>query len=258
MFLDELITQGRAISSSGDEVLFKKWQANIRKKLLSNQEVSDKDKKIINAAIECSLNPLSGLENKSKIINTVTEAVEVLELLEVSLNKATDGRGKLTINVALEVIDRILLNFHKHLEVMYQSDTHGKAGITKDLLKDIQIKNEYDVQRILYSLIKQIFPLARVEKQGDGGYLGTRCDIVLDEYDICIEVKCTRDSMTERKLTEEIGSDITHYNSKYRFFFVYDKEKILKNKDSFESRYTYFEIDPYKDIRTFVIQPITL
>ncbi|MGP3610309.1 hypothetical protein [Anoxybacteroides rupiense] len=47
-----------------------------------------------------------------------------------------------------------------------------------------KIENEHDVQRMLYSLIRPIFPDARLEVVDDAGYASVRYDIVLDEYGI--------------------------------------------------------------------------
>jgi len=54
--------------------------------------------------------------------------------------------------IALIIIKRILENFYKHIQVMYHSEVHGKSKILKNDLDKIKIGNEYDVQRILYSL----------------------------------------------------------------------------------------------------------
>ncbi|NFQ66369.1 hypothetical protein FDG00_01795 [Clostridium sporogenes] len=141
------------------------------------------------------------------------------------------------VNSALIIIRRILQNFYKHIQVMYQEEVHGNGRIKKKDLDAIQLGNEYDVQRILYSLIRPIFPTARVEVSDDAGYKAIRYDIKIDEYNIVIEVKCTRKSMTERNLTEELGSDAFHYNADYVFFFIYDKENIIKNVDAFIRNY---------------------
>lgn len=37
--------------------------------------------------------------------------------------------------------------------------------------------------------------------------------------------------MTEKNLREELGSDAFHYNADYVFFFIYDKENIIRNVD---------------------------
>lgn len=61
---------------------------------------------------------------------------------------------------------------------MYEAPVHGKAAITKEKLDEIKIGNEYDVQRILFSLIKPIFPEARLEVSDDNGYGTSRYDMV--------------------------------------------------------------------------------
>ncbi|WP_338078416.1 PD-(D/E)XK nuclease domain-containing protein [Anoxybacteroides rupiense] len=57
--------------------------------------------------------------------------------------------------------------------------THNKEDLDKT-----KIENEHDVQRMLYSLIRPIFPDARLEVVDDAGYASVRYDIVLDEYGI--------------------------------------------------------------------------
>ena len=86
------------------------------------------------------------------------------------------------------------------------------------------------MQRILYSLIKPVFPEARVEVSNDTGFSTVRYDILIEKYPIIVEVKCTRSSMTERSLTEEIRWDIYHYKYKNIFFLYTTKKKLLKIK----------------------------
>lgn len=169
-----------------------------------------------------------------------------------------DVENNISKEIAIIIIKRIMYNFYKHIEAMYESQVHGKAKILKKDLDKIKIGNEYDVQRILYSIIKPIFPLARLEVPDDTGYNSVRYDIYVDEYDVVIEVKCTRNSMTERTLEEEIGSDIYHYQTKNVFFFIYDKDKIIKNVDAFIRAYTRSEDDFDKNVDAIVIQPVLL
>lgn len=259
MLIDSLISTGNLIITSGDEDALRVWLGDIRKFLTEHPEIIESTRESFKVSLVWLPNPLSSLENKTKLRSFARELVGELKTLKEQLGSCSLPATRLPIAVALEVLSRILTNFYKHMEVMYQEKTHGSAGITNSLLDTIKIKNEYDVQRILYALIKPIFPDVEVEKYADGGYRGVRCDIVLKEYDIWIEVKCTRrSSMSEKSLTEQIGADITHYRSKYRLFFIYDKNKIIKNKDAFEREYTYVEKDPAKDIRMFIVQPITL
>ncbi|WP_041710961.1 hypothetical protein [Clostridium pasteurianum] len=83
-------------------------------------------------------------------------------------------------------------------------------------------------------LIKPIFPLARLEVPNAARYNSVKYDIHVDEYDVVIEVKCSRKSITERTFEEEFGSDICHYQTRN----VYDKDKIVKNVDASIKSYT--------------------
>ncbi|CAH1214768.1 hypothetical protein PAECIP111893_03846 [Paenibacillus plantiphilus] len=154
------------------------------------------------------------------------------------------------------IIRRVLENFDKHIYEMYQTPLHRNGTLKLENLAKIALGNEYDVQRLLYSLIRPIFPEARVEVPNDGGYKGYRFDIFIDSYETVIEVKCSRQNMTERKLTEEIGSDAFHYPKKYIYFFIYDKDKIISNVDAFCKNYN--RTQDTKQIKTIVIQPVNV
>ncbi|MBB6672243.1 PD-(D/E)XK nuclease domain-containing protein [Cohnella nanjingensis] len=154
------------------------------------------------------------------------------------------------------IIRRILENFDKHIYEMYQKPVHGNGTLKPEDLAEITLGNEYDVQRMLYSLIRPIFPESRVEVTNDGGYKGYRYDIFIDFYETVIEVKCSRPKMAERTLTEEIGSDSYHYLAKHIYFFIYDKEKIISNVDAFSKNYS--KTYDTKQIKTVVIQPVSV
>ncbi|MFT8315980.1 MAG: hypothetical protein ABF633_17285 [Clostridium sp.] len=83
-------------------------------------------------------------------------------------------------------------------------------------------------------LIKPIFPLARLEFPNTDAYNSVKYDIHTDEYDVAIEVKCSRKSITGRTFEEEFGSDICYYQTKN----VYDKDKVVKNVDTSIKSYT--------------------
>ena len=127
-----------------------------------------------------------------------------------------------------------------------------------DELKKIQIGNEYDLQRMLYALLVPIFPLIRQEAESDNGYGGVRADLYLEEYDLIIETKCTRASMIEKKLLEELGADRFHYKAKTVFFFVYDKKNIIKNPDVFKAAFVREQEKNGKNIKVIVLQPVEL
>jgi hypothetical protein len=231
---------------------FKQINLSIREVLDSNEVLAQiKSKEIY---VE---NEYSKIKTKESIIKAKEKVIEYLEELIVEINNVSSTlNDEISQEVAITIIKRILNNFYTHIETMYEQPPHGKAGITKEKLDNIKIVNEYDVQRILYSLIKPVFPEGRVEVSNDTGVSTVRYDIFIEKYSIIIEVKCTRSSMTERNLTEEIGSDIYHYKYSNIFFFIYDKEKIIKNKVVFENAYNKRFNE--KDINTIIIQPVRL
>jgi hypothetical protein len=206
-------------------------------------------------------NSFSISSTQNSILNAKDKAVYFLNRLSNEIKTIKQDENKITDNeftddIALIIIRKILNNFYKHIEAMYEDKVHGRGTILKDNLDKIKIGNEYDVQRILYSIIKPIFLEARLEVSNDTGYGTIRYDIIIEKHQIIIEVKCTRDSMSEKKLTEELGSDAFHYKYNNLFFFIYDKGKIVVNKEAFINAYSKSYSD--KKIETVIIQPITL
>lgn len=206
-------------------------------------------------------NSFSMSSTQSSILNAKKKAIYFLDRLRNEIENNEQEEKRVTNNefsdeMALVIIRKILNNFYYHIEAMYEDKVHRKGTILRENLDKIKIGNEYDVQRILYSIIKPIFPEARLEVNNDTGYGTIRYDIIIEKYQIVIETKCTRDNMSEKKLTEELGSDAFHYKYKNIFFFIYDKEKIVANKVAFIKAYSKSYND--KKIETVVIQPITL
>ncbi len=68
----------------------------------------------------------------------------------------------------------------------------------------------------------------------DSGVGAVRSDIKIPSVNTVIEAKCTRKTMNLKKLTEEIEADIVHYDADYIYFYIYDREKIIKDKYTFE------------------------
>lgn len=121
----------------------------------------------------------------------------------------------------------VLENFYFFLENLLEREPNKKGGIQKEHLDAIRIKNEYDIQFLLYAYLKPIYPEARTEVSEDTGYGTVRTDIYVNP-DKVIEIKCSRKSMQVKKLLEEIEADIIHYSASNIYFFIYDKEKIIR------------------------------
>lgn len=161
-------------------------------------------------------------------------------------------------NVGTLIAKKIMENFHLFCKSLYKDPIHGKCSdAIKNNLRNIEIFNEYDLQKLMYPLIRTIFPDARLEKSEDSGHHTIREDIVIDSQDIVIELKCSRTSMNERSLSEEIASDILHYSNKYVFFYIYDKENVVKNPTVFKYTYEHKKVEQ-KEIYVEIFQPIEL
>ncbi len=146
----------------------------------------------------------------------------------------------------------ILDNFYLFLEGLIEREPHKKGGIQKEQLELFKIKNEYDVQHLLFAYLRPLYPTVRAEVSEDTGYNTVRVDIFVDIKNV-IEVKCTRKGMAQKKLIEEIEADMVHYNAESIYFFIYDKAKIIDNPLGFKN--TYEKKITNKQIHIIIHQP---
>lgn len=205
-------------------------------------------------------NPFSDLKNKESI-SAAKERIlihlnELKNYIYEEKLKFINYKSAIDEDTSILILKKILNNFYEHIKTMYLDDVHGKGTIKKNQLENIKIGNEYDIQRILVSLIKPIFPNAKTEVIEEINCSTVRYDIDIESCNTTIEVKCTRPSMSERTLNEEMGSDSFHYKRKHILFFVYDKESIISNIDSYKKEYNKKFDDKFIDI--VILQPINL
>lgn len=199
-------------------------------------------------------NEYSQMESKKALRSAVEEILCFLNV-EIGKEDAGAGRGKEDVSW---VIENVLKNFHLYVHAMYQTAVHGKGTLSQEILQQIKIGNEYDVQRMLYALLLPIFPELRMEVNKDNGYSGMRADLYLDNYDLIIEIKCTRSSMTEKRLTEELGADAFHYRSKKLYIFIYDKERLIANTEAYKTAFRREYEKDGKTVEMYINQPIQL
>jgi hypothetical protein len=101
------------------------------------------------------------------------------------------------------------------------------------------IKDEYDVQDLLHSLLKINFDDIRTEDNVPS-FAGknSRVDFLLKNEKVVIEVKKTRTNLKEKQIGEQLILDIAYYksNSEYKrlICFVYDPETIILNPRGLE------------------------
>lgn len=99
-------------------------------------------------------NVYSDQDTKAKIIEAKKRVIEYV-------NEIMCG------NESSKLLLDILENFYLFLENLLERMPHKKGGIQKEQLEGLKIKNEYDVQFLLYAYLKPIYPMARLEVNGD-------------------------------------------------------------------------------------------
>jgi len=131
--------------------------------------------------------------------------------------------------------ERVSLLFDKFHQMAIQMKDR------RDNRESLLIKDEYDVQDLLHSLLRIYFNDVRPEDWCPS-YAGKsyRTDFVLPEENIVIEVKITRSKVNNNKrISDELILDIEHYrkhpNCELLMCFVYDSEHLIKNPVGFEN-----------------------
>lgn len=101
------------------------------------------------------------------------------------------------------------------------------------------VKDEYDVQDLLHSLLRIYFEDVRPEEYGPSvAGISPRIDFVLKREKIAIEAKMTSKSHRKRKIREELVLDKEYYSKKkdcrLLYCLVYDPGEFITNPRGFE------------------------
>lgn len=193
------------------------------------------------------------LEKRAYFLPNEYSKKDTLDKMEDAKNRVIEYLTGIMDNHTDEsLLIQVLENFYLFLENLLEREPHKSGCIQKSRLECLKIKNEYDVQHLLYAYLKPLYPAARLEVNEDTGYGTVRTDIFLDAGHV-IEIKCTRTGMALKKLIEEIEADMVHYRAENIYFFIYDKEKIIENPLVFKS--VYEEKMKEKQIHIMIHQP---
>lgn len=157
---------------------------------------------------------------------------DLMVMLRAEENRRTPGeKMEADVHSATARLAQLADSFHR---VTLQLRTRH-AGRTPLLIED-----EYDVQDLFAALLETRFDDVRREEWGPS-YAGgaTRVDFLLKNESVLLETKMTRDSLTDRRVGEELIIDIAHYKQRQDcralICFVYDPEHRLKNPRSLEN-----------------------
>jgi hypothetical protein len=130
-----------------------------------------------------------------------------------------------------EVIKDVLYNFSNAVQKINKERRKGHLVF--------KIEDEYDVQDILYVILKSIFPNLRDEDPiPKVGASSTKIDLILREEKILIEVKMIKmKDSDEKKFIQELKIDFESYHEckwlNKLFCFIYDPYKKTKDNSNF-------------------------
>ena len=148
-----------------------------------------------------------------------------LKSLRSQIQKDLVQLGEVNTKSSLSELENI---FDKFYRVARQLRTRHDNRAT------LTIKDEYDVQDLLHALLRLHFEDVKPE-EWTPSYAGgcERMDFLLRDLKTVIEVKKTRETMTQKQLGEELIIDIekykTHPDCKFIYCFVYDPDGYLGN-----------------------------
>jgi len=148
----------------------------------------------------------------------------------VSMGEELDKSTKYETQIdKIQVLENLLEKFPRVIRLLQERRKDKEVS-----RPTLTIKDEYDVQDLLCSLLQIDFKIVKKEVGTEHHAGGTsRIDLVLDDEEIIIEVKMVRASHTIKNLADELFIDIERYLQKnpckFLYFFIYDPSNILPN-----------------------------
>lgn len=164
------------------------------------------------------------IERQIKRLKTIRDKIDLIETN--STQQAVAIPRKDPKKLAIDKLINLFSKFHRIAQTLRLR--HG----SRDTLI---IKDEYDVQDLLRTLLKEHFDDVRDEDYVPS-YAGSnsRVDFVLKNEKVVIEVKMTNDKLKDKLVGEQLVVDIARYKNhpdcELLILFVYDKGDHILNK----------------------------
>ena len=251
MEIIDLILEGKNLAGISEkkelQCKYDLWCSKV-KASLKDADFSNRIQEEIKIKMHYMENEYSEIDTLKSLKKSMYSVIQVLEEKSVLPENGIDRQA------GLKLIEKILDNFYMYYRAMYRQSVHKRGTLKAEILNAVQIGNEYDLQRMLYSILLPVFPTLRQEVCSDNGYGGMRADIYLDVFNLVIETKCTRKSMSEKQLLEELGADAFHYQAEIIYFFVCDRTEIIKNPEAFKQAFVREQEKDGKTVRMFILQ----
>ena len=171
----------------------------------------------LNKIRRITFNNLNNLTIIEKMITNLKKYVNN-ELVVFDKNNALDNN---------DIFDNIFSRFHNVVKTLRNRYNNRDT---------LDVKDEYDVQDLLFSILQLFFKDIRKE-EWTPSYAGnsSRVDFLLKQEKIVIEVKKTRNTMKDKDLGEQLIIDIAKYKAhpdcKKLICFVYDPDGRIVNPE---------------------------
>lgn len=169
----------------------------------------------------------STLSAVSAIENTLTTSKRLIRQMEIKQSLREEGA---TVK-ALEDVLRVCERFHEVSRQLRKRHENRKT---------LEVEDEYDVQDLLQAILKLYFDDIRSEEWSPS-YAGgaSRMDFLLKDERIVVEVKKTRNRLTDKEIGEQLIVDIAKYQQHpdcdTLVCFVYDPEGRIANPRGLEN-----------------------
>jgi len=170
------------------------------------------------------------LPEKTKLIEIAHESLTLYETLKDAYDRASSAEPAKNIDWAMSRVQQLCDRFHW---------TANRLGYEYHGKKIGPITDEYDVQWLFRGMLFLEFDDVRDEEWTPSyGGGSARMDFLIQPYGIVLETKMTRESLTDKKIGENLMVDIVRYQKhpycKTLVCFVYDPDSRLKNASGLE------------------------
>ncbi|PCJ28515.1 MAG: hypothetical protein COA97_00760 [Flavobacteriales bacterium] len=193
---------------------------------------------------------IDGSDSLSIIIKKITGIEEVSESqLNDAINEVVKDEFDIQTQIIIEDLEKTFLEIkyvNKSADEQVRDILNNFSNAVKKINvnrrkghSEYEIKDEYDVQDILYVILKSVFPNLRDEDPiPKVGGKSTKIDLIMREENILIEVKMIKEKdSNETHFIEELKIDFESYHEcqwlKKLFCFVYDPLKKTKDISNF-------------------------
>lgn len=239
--------------------LYLSAKTELSQQLKEKYQQSDLKQKYFLTKIEPSLKPylskeISELDNRPLVI-LIKSIFDTNTINEIELNNAlqnivlSETEIDVQLQILLEDIESSLLKIkfvNKSADELVRAILNNFSNAIQKIIKDrrkdhpeFKIEDEYDVQDVLYVILKAVFPDLRDEDAiPKVGAKSTKIDLIIREEKILVEVKMIKEKdPNETHFIEQLKVDFESYHEctwlRKLFCFVYDPYKKTRDISNF-------------------------